>query len=66
MAEDHKTAIRNIRRDSNEKLKKALKDKTISEDEERGGLDDVQKLTDQHVTKIADLAKHKEDEIMKV
>ena len=66
MAEDHKTAIRNIRRDSNEKLKKALKDKTISEDEERGGLDDVQKLTDQHVTKISDLAKHKEDEIMKV
>jgi len=66
MAEDHKTALRNIRRDSNEKLKKALKDKTISEDEERGGLDDVQKLTDQHVTKIADLAKHKEDEIMKV
>ena len=66
MAEDHKTAIRNIRRDSNEKLKKALKDKTISEDEERGGLDDVQKLTDQHVAKISDLAKHKEDEIMKV
>src|SRR2546422_325849 len=66
MAEDHKTAIRNIRRDSNEKLKKALKDKTISEDEEKGGLDDVQKLTDQHVAKIGDLAKHKEDEIMKV
>jgi ribosome recycling factor len=66
MAEDHKTALRNLRRDSNEKLKKALKDKTISEDEERGGLDEVQKLTDQHVAKISDLAKHKEDEIMKV
>jgi ribosome recycling factor len=66
MAEDHKTALRNIRRDSNDKLKKALKDKEISEDEERGGLDEVQKLTDQHVAKIADLAKHKEDEIMKV
>jgi ribosome recycling factor len=66
MAEDHKTALRNIRRDSNDKLKKALKEKTISEDEERGGLDEVQKLTDQHVAKIADLAKHKEDEIMKV
>ncbi len=66
MAEDHKTAIRNIRRDSNEKLKKALKDKAISEDEERGGLDEVQKLTDQYVSKIAELAKHKEDEIMKV
>jgi ribosome recycling factor len=66
MAEDHKTAVRNIRRDSNDKLKKALKDKTISEDEEKGGLDDVQKLTDQFVTKIGELSKHKEDEIMKV
>ncbi|HEX9003470.1 MAG TPA: ribosome recycling factor, partial [Blastocatellia bacterium] len=44
MAEDHKTAVRNIRRDENDKLKKALKDKLISEDEERGGLDEVQKL----------------------
>lgn len=66
MAEDHKTALRNIRRDSNDKLKKALKDKAISEDEEKGGLDEVQKLTDLHVTRIGDLAKHKEDEIMKV
>lgn len=66
MAEDHKTAIRNIRRDSNDKLKKTLKDKVISEDEEKGGLDEVQKLTDQHVTKVAELSKHKEDEIMKV
>ena len=66
MAEDHKTALRNIRRDSNDKLKKSLKEKTISEDEERGGLDEVQKLTDQFVAKISDLAKHKEDEIMKV
>lgn len=66
MAEDHKTAIRNVRRDSNDKLKKALKDKTISEDEERSGLDEVQKLTDQFVLKIGELSKHKEDEIMKV
>jgi ribosome recycling factor len=66
MAEDHKTAIRNIRRDANDKLKKALKEKTISEDEEKGGLDDVQKLTDAHVARISELAKHKEDEIMKV
>ncbi len=66
MAEDHKTALRNIRRDSNDKLKKALKEKTISEDEEKGGLDEVQKLTDQYVAKIAELSKHKEDEIMKV
>jgi ribosome recycling factor len=66
IAEDHKTAIRNIRRDSNDKLKKALKDKTISEDDEKGGLDDVQKSTDQFVSKIGELSKHKEDEIMKV
>jgi ribosome recycling factor len=66
MAEDHKTAIRNLRRDSNDKLKKFLKDKAISEDEERSGLEEIQKLTDQHVTKIGDLAKSKEDEIMKV
>lgn len=66
MAEDHKTAIRNIRRDANDKLKKALKDKTISEDDERSGLDEVQKLTDQHIARISDLSKHKEDEIMKV
>ncbi len=66
MAEDHKTAVRNIRRDENDKLKKALKDKLISEDEEKGGLDDVQKLTDQFVAKIVDLTKVKEEEIMKV
>jgi ribosome recycling factor len=66
MAEDHKTATRNIRRDANDKMKKALKDKTISEDEERSGLDEVQKLTDQFIAKISELAKHKEDEIMKV
>jgi ribosome recycling factor len=66
MAEDHKTAVRNIRRDSNDKLKKSLKEKTISEDEEKGGLDEVQKLTDQYVARIAELSKHKEDEIMKV
>jgi ribosome recycling factor len=66
VAEDHKTAVRNIRRDSNEKLKKALKDKTISEDMEKDGLDQVQKLTDQYIAKITELGKHKEDEIMKV
>ena len=66
MAEDHKTAVRNVRRDENDKLKKALKDKLISEDEERGGLDEVQKLTDQFIARISDLSKHKEDEILKV
>jgi ribosome recycling factor len=66
MAEEHKTAVRNIRRDANDKLKKSLKDKQISEDEEKGGLEEVQKLTDSHITKIVELGKHKEDEIMKV
>ncbi len=66
MAEDHKTAIRNIRRDSNDKLKKLLKDKAISEDEEKGGLDDVQKLTDGQIAKLTELTKHKEEEILKV
>ncbi len=66
LAEDHKTSVRNIRRDSNEKLKKALKDKLISEDEERSGLDEVQKLTDAYVTKVGEFSKHKEEEIMKV
>ncbi|MBL8171076.1 MAG: ribosome recycling factor [Acidobacteria bacterium] len=66
MAEEHKTAVRNVRRDANDKLKKALKDKAISEDEERGGLDEIQKLTDSFIGKIAELSKHKEDEIMKV
>jgi ribosome recycling factor len=66
MAEEHKTAVRNIRRDSNDKLKKALKDKTVSEDEEKDGLEEVQKLTDQYTAKIGDLSKHKEEEIMKV
>lgn len=66
MAEEHKTATRNVRRDANEKLKKALKDKAISEDMERGALDEVQKLTDITITRISDVSKHKEDEILKV
>jgi len=66
MAEEHKTATRNVRRDANEKLKKALKDKAISEDMERGALDEVQKLTDITITRISEVSKHKEDEILKV
>jgi ribosome recycling factor len=66
IAEEHRTAVRNIRRDSNEKLKKALKEKTISEDEEKDGLAEVQKLTDQYIARINELAKHKDEEIMKV
>jgi ribosome recycling factor len=64
VAEDHRVAARNIRRDTNEHLKKLLKDKLISEDEERRALDDVKKLTDAHIQKIDVVLKAKEAEIM--
>jgi len=66
IAEEHRTAVRNIRRDANDKLKKMLKDKAISEDNERDGLDEVQKLTDSYISKIDELSKSKEHEIMSV
>lgn len=66
IAEDHRVAIRNIRHHSNDLLKKSLKDKEISEDEERGGLDDVQKLTNTYIARIDELTKNKEVEIMSV
>jgi len=66
IAEHGRTAIRLERRDANEHLKKLLKDKTISEDEEKRGLDTVQKQTDAHIKQIDELAKHKEDEILKI
>jgi len=65
-AEDHRTAVRNVRRDSNERLKKMLKDKLISEDAERDGLDEIQKLTNTYIGKIDELSKTKENEIMSV
>jgi ribosome recycling factor len=66
IAEEHRTAVRNIRRDENDKLKKMLKDKSISEDVERDGLEQVQKLTDTYISKIDELSKSKEHEIMSV
>jgi ribosome recycling factor len=66
IAEDHRTAVRNMRRDGNERLKKMLKDKLISEDAERDGLDEIQKLTNTFITKIDDLAKAKEQELISV
>ena len=66
IAEEHRTAIRNIRRDENDKLKKMLKDKAISEDSEREGLAEVQKLTDTYISKIDELSKGKEHELMSV
>ena len=65
-AEDHRTAIRNVRRDANERLKKMLKDKQISEDAERDSLQEIQKLTDSYIGKIDELTKTKEQEIMSV
>lgn len=64
--ENHRTAVRNIRRDANEALKKLLKDKEISEDDERRGLDEVQKLTDDFMEKLESLAKAKEREILEM
>ena len=66
IAEEHRIAVRNIRHASNDSLKKMLKDKLISEDDERSGLDEVQKLTNTFVGKIDELAKHKEQDIMSV
>jgi ribosome recycling factor len=65
-AEDAKIAIRNIRRDANEALKKLLKDKACSEDDERRAQDDVQKLTDKFVVDVDKLVAEKEKEILTV
>ena len=65
-AEDHRIAVRNIRHAANDALKKLQKDKLVSEDEERSGLDEVQKLTNANIAKIDELAKNKETEIMSV
>jgi ribosome recycling factor len=64
--EEHRTAIRNIRRDGNEAIKKAMKDKKISEDEERGSLDQMQKVTDDEIKKLEEMLKVKEKEVMQV
>ncbi|MEM5317324.1 ribosome recycling factor [Paraburkholderia sp. JHI869] len=64
--ETAKVAVRNLRRDANEQLKKLVKDKEISEDDERRGGDEVQKLTDRFVTEIEKLVQTKEAEIMTV
>lgn len=66
IAEDHRTAVRNVRRDANERLKKMLKDKLISEDAERDGLEEIQRLTDSYIGKIDELSKTKEQEITNV
>ena len=64
--EEHRTAIRNIRRDGNEQIKKALKDKKISEDDERRSLEEIQKLTDDEIKKMEEMSKMKEKEVMEI
>jgi ribosome recycling factor len=64
--EDAKIAVRNIRRDANEGLKKLVKDKSISEDDERRGTDDIQKLTDKAIVDIDKMLAEKEKEVLTV
>jgi ribosome recycling factor len=64
LAEDSRVAVRNVRRDANDRLKGLAKDKKISEDEERRGHDQIQKATDRFIAKIDELLKKKEQEIL--
>ena len=63
-AEEGRNGVRQVRRDANDKLKKLLKEHKISEDDERRGLEDVQKVTDQHVALIDDIQKKKDTELL--
>jgi ribosome recycling factor len=63
-AEEGRNSVRQVRRDANERLKKLLKDHKISEDDERRALEDVQKITDQHVSLIDDLQKKKDQDLL--
>ena len=64
--EEHRTAVRNIRRDGNDAIKKALKDKKIAEDDEKRALDEIQKLTDDEIKKMEEMSKAKEKEVMEI
>jgi len=64
--EEHRTAVRNIRRDGNDAIKKALKDKKITEDEEKRSLDEIQKLTDGEIKKMEEMSKSKEKEVLEL
>jgi len=66
IAEEGRIGIRNIRRDANERIKKAQKDKTISEDQEADALEKIQELTDEHIKQIDELLSKKEKEVMEV
>jgi ribosome recycling factor len=66
IAEEARTAIRQVRRDANDHLKKMLKEKDLSEDEEKRALKRMQDLTDEHIKIVDDLARNKEEELLKV
>jgi len=66
IAEDHRVAMRNIRRDANENVKKLAKDKTISEDDDRRAHEEIQKLTDAYIQKLDQAVKVKEKEVMEL
>jgi len=64
--EEHRTAIRNVRRDGNDALKKMAKEKKISEDDEKRALEEVQKMTDEEIRRMEELSRKKEAEVMQV
>ena len=66
IAEEARTAIRQVRRDGNDRLKKMLKGHEISEDDEKRGIDEIQKITDKHIDEVGNVLKHKEQDIMAV
>ena len=64
--EEHRTAVRNVRRDGNDALKKLAKDKKISEDDEKRALEEIQKMTDGEIRRMEELSQKKEAEVMQV
>jgi ribosome recycling factor len=64
--EEHRTAVRNVRRDGNDALKKLAKDKKISEDEEKRALEEIQKMTDEEIRRMEELSHKKEAEVMQI
>ena len=64
--EEHRTAVRNVRRDGNDALKKLAKEKKISEDEEKRSLEEVQKITDEEIRRMEELSRKKEAEVMQI
>ena len=66
MLEEHRTAVRNIRRDGNDAIKKAMKDKKINEDDEKRSLEEIQKLTDDEIKKMEEMSKSKEKEVLEL